>query len=356
MDPYTFGGKYRLEEEIAIGGCGTVFQGVHTIAGKEVAIKLEPAVAKSSPLKQESKIYKTLMGGPGVPWINWSGKQGDYNVMVIDLLGPSLEDLFRMCNRHFSLKTILMLADQLITRIEYIHSRDFVHRDIKPANFVVPKAADGSLSASADYVVNVIDFGLAKKFRDPRTGAHIPYHQDDHHGVGTCLFASLNTHVGIEASRRDDLESLAYMLIYFLRGTLPWRKLKGETVSETWDLIRDKKLETEPVLTVGLPAEFDVFYRYVRSLEFEDLPDYEGLRALFRTLAERQGIVYDGAFDWCVPRPGESRSSSEDASGAAAGRKRKRVCRSCSACAAAAERAAAVTATKKAAVVGRGRA
>ena len=142
MDPYTFGGKYRLEEEIAIGGCGasipffrftpllnafsatgTVFQGVHTVAGKEVAIKLEPAIAKSSPLKQESKIYKTLMGGPGVPWINWSGKQGDYNVMVIDLLGPSLEDLFRMCNRHFSLKTILMLADQLVSITLSIHTR-----------------------------------------------------------------------------------------------------------------------------------------------------------------------------------------------------------------------------------------
>ena len=99
----------------ALCNAGTVFQGVHTVAGKEVAIKLEPAIAKSSPLKQESKIYKTLMGGPGVPWINWSGKQGDYNVMVIDLLGPSLEDLFRMCNRHFSLKTILMLADQLVS-------------------------------------------------------------------------------------------------------------------------------------------------------------------------------------------------------------------------------------------------
>lgn len=132
----TFGGKYRLEEEIAMGGCGrfiwlflsavnlrrnllaragTVFQGVHTVAGKEVAIKLEPAVARSSPLKQESKIYKTLMGGPGVPWIMWSGKQGDYNVMVIDLLGPSLEDLFKMCNRHFTLKTILLLADQLVS-------------------------------------------------------------------------------------------------------------------------------------------------------------------------------------------------------------------------------------------------
>ena len=97
---------------------GTVFYGVHTVAGKEVAIKLEPAVDKQhSPLKHESKIYKTLMGGTGVPWMIWSGKQGDYNVMVIDLLGPSLEDLFKMCNRHFSLKTVLLLADQLVRSI-----------------------------------------------------------------------------------------------------------------------------------------------------------------------------------------------------------------------------------------------
>jgi len=96
---------------------GTVYLGVHTVAGKEVAIKLEPAVAKHSPLKQESKIYKTLMGGIGVPWINWSGKQGDFNVMVIDLLGPSLEDLFKRCNRHFSLKTVLLIADQLVSSL-----------------------------------------------------------------------------------------------------------------------------------------------------------------------------------------------------------------------------------------------
>lgn len=120
-DQYTFGGKYRLEQEIANGGCGTVFLGVHTVAGKEVAIKLEAASSNQShrnvpsPLKQESKIYKSLMGGPGVPWIMWSGRKGDYNVMVIDLLGPSLEDLFKMCNRHFSLKTVLLLADQLVS-------------------------------------------------------------------------------------------------------------------------------------------------------------------------------------------------------------------------------------------------
>lgn len=95
---------------------GSVFLGVHTIAGKEVAIKLEPAIPRSltSPLRQESKVYKSLMGGPGVPWIMYSGKQGDYNVMVIDLLGPSLEDLFKVCNKHFSLKTVLLLADQLV--------------------------------------------------------------------------------------------------------------------------------------------------------------------------------------------------------------------------------------------------
>lgn len=184
--------------------------GVHTVAGKEVAIKLEPAVTKNSLLKQESKIYKTLMGGTGVPWIMWSGKKGDYNVLVIDLLGPSLEDLFKMCNRRFSLKTVLMIADQLvrqylffssqwrpgltntsqISRIEFIHSHSFVHRDIKPANFVMGVG-------DAAHLVNVIDFGLAKKYRDPRTLNHIPYKRTGFHGVGTSRFAAINTHFGI---------------------------------------------------------------------------------------------------------------------------------------------------------------
>ncbi|THH16032.1 hypothetical protein EW146_g4529 [Bondarzewia mesenterica] len=304
---FTFGGKYRLEEELAIGGCGTVFYGVHTVAGKEVAIKVEPAIAKHSPLKHESKIYKSLMGGPGVPWIIWSGKQGDYNVMVIDLLGPSLEDLFKMCNRHFSLKTVLLLADQLksetISRIEFIHSHDLVHRDIKPANFVMG-------TDRASHLVNVIDFGLAKKFRDPRTGGHIPYHQDPHHGVGTSLFAAINTHLGVgkttsamhlnrpmltspaECSPRDDLESLSYMLVYFLRGTLPWRKMKSTTVAGTWDLIRDSKIASESTLTHNLPREFGILYQYSRSLAFGDEPDYPGMRELLRGLGNRIGVLY----------------------------------------------------------------
>ena len=138
----------------------------------------------------------------------------------------------------------------------------------------------------------------------------------------------------VECSRRDDLESLAYMLIYFMRGTLPWRKIRDPDAEKTWNLIRDKKLETEEFLTVGLPAEFDIFYKYVRGLEFDDLPDYDGLRGLFRGLAEKHHIEYDWVFDWSVPKPNE--------------RKRKRKCRSCHACSAAAEAAKAATALRRA--------
>ncbi|KAF8452087.1 kinase-like domain-containing protein, partial [Boletus edulis BED1] len=290
----TFGGKYRLEEEIANGGCGSVFLGVHTIAGKEVAIKLEPAIPRSltSPLRQESKVYKSLMGGPGVPWIMYSGKQGDYNVMVIDLLGPSLEDLFKVCNRHFSLKTVLLLADQLISRLEFIHSRSFIHRDVKPANFVM-----GLSSSPTASIVNVIDFGLARRFRDSRTGEHIAYKQDGRHGVGTSLFASLNAHRGVECARRDDLESLAYMLIYFLRGTLPWRKLRAPTVAQTWEIILQAKLDALVPMTATLPVEFTLLLTYALSLSFTDLPDYDGLRDMFRNLGRRSGVRYP---DECV--------------------------------------------------------
>lgn len=134
--------------------------------------------------------------------------------MVMDLLGPSLEDLFTFCKRKFTLKTVVILGEQMVQRLEYLHNNHFIHRDMKPDNFLVGVG-------KKEYMLYMIDFGLAKRYRDPKTGEHIPY-RDNKSLTGTARYASVNTHLGIEQSRRDDLESICYILIYFLKGTLPW--------------------------------------------------------------------------------------------------------------------------------------
>lgn len=132
----------------------------------------------------------------------------------MDLLAQNLEELFVMCKRSFTLKTVLMLADQLISNLEYIHFKNFVHRDIKPENFLIG-------SGRKSHVVHTIDFGLSKRYRDVRTYEHVPL-KDGKPIIGKCRYASINSHKGMEQSRRDDMEALGYMLIYFLKGTLPW--------------------------------------------------------------------------------------------------------------------------------------
>ncbi|GKC73531.1 eukaryotic translation initiation factor 3 subunit C-like protein [Tanacetum coccineum] len=131
-------------------------------------LRYENTKTKHPQLLYESKLYKILQGGTGIPNVRWYGVEGDYNVLVMDLLGPSLEDLFNFCSRKLSLKTVLMLADQMINRVEFIHCKSFLHRDIKPDNFLM------GLGRRANQVY-AIDFGLAKKYRDSSTHQHIPY-------------------------------------------------------------------------------------------------------------------------------------------------------------------------------------
>ncbi|KAI3829771.1 hypothetical protein L1987_03899 [Smallanthus sonchifolius] len=287
------GGKFKLGRKIGSGSFGELYLGVNVHSGEEVAIKLEPVKTRHPQLHYESKIYRLLQGGTGIPNLKWFGVDGEYNIMVIDLLGPSLEDLFNYCNRKFSLKTVLMLADQLLNRVEYMHSRSFLHRDLKPDNFLM------GLGRKANQVY-AIDFGLAKKYRDLQTHKHIPY-RENKNLTGTARYASVNTHLGVEQSRRDDLESLGYVLMYFIRGSLPWQGLKAGNKKQKYDRISEKKVLTPvEVLCKSYPSEFISYFHYCRSLRFEDKPDYSYLKRLFRDLFIREGYQFDYIFDWTV--------------------------------------------------------
>ena len=235
----------------------------------------------------------TFFVSVGIPNVRWYGIEGDYNVMVLDLLGPSLEDLFNYCGRRFQLKTVLMLADQLLGRLEYVHTKSFIHRDVKPDNFLIGLGKRQS-------VIHIIDFGLAKKYRDPRSHQHIPY-RENKNLTGTARYASINTHIGIEQSRRDDLESLGYVLMYFIRGSLPWQGLKANTKKQKYERIMDRKMSTSTEqLCKGYATEFRSYFEYCRSLRFEDRPDYAYLKRLFKELFYRKGFQYDNMFDWTV--------------------------------------------------------
>ncbi|CAH8323119.1 unnamed protein product [Eruca vesicaria subsp. sativa] len=301
------GGRFKLGRKIGSGSFGELYLGVNVQTGEEVAVKLESVKTKHPQLHYESKLYMLLQGGTGVPNLKWFGVEGEYSVMVIDLLGPSLEDLFNYCNRKFTLKTVLMLADQLLNRVEYMHSRGFLHRDIKPDNFLM------GLGRKANQVY-IIDFGLGKKYRDLQTHKHIPY-RENKNLTGTARYASVNTHLGVEQSRRDDLESLGYVLMYFLKGSLPWQGLKAGTKKQKYDRISEKKVSTPiEVLCRHHPSEFVSYFHYCRSLRFDDKPDYSYLKRLFRDLFIREGYQFDYVFDWTVLKYPQTSSSSGSSS------------------------------------------
>ncbi|CAL5205210.1 unnamed protein product [Lathyrus oleraceus] len=292
---WVVGGKFKIGRKIGSGSFGEIFVASDMDNSEIVAVKLEKKNTRHPQLLQEAKLYSILQGESGIPNMKWCGTDGDHNVLVMDLLGRSLEDLFVFCGNKLSLKAVLMLADQMLSRIEYMHSKGFLHRDIKPDNFLM-----GIRRKSSQ--VYIIDFGLAKRYRDPKTKKHIAY-REKKNLTGTARYASCNTHLGIEQSRRDDLESIGYVLMYFLRGSLPWQGLKAVTKEEKYNKIREKKLST-PIETLceSYPVEFASYFHYCRSLAFDQDPDYGFLKRLFRDLFTCEGYEYDNLFDWTILR------------------------------------------------------
>jgi serine/threonine protein kinase len=284
------GGRYRLGKKIGTGAFGEIFEGTDIFDNSSVAIKLEHNSVKYPQLLFEAKLLKSIPG-TGIPVMHWFGIAGEYNAMVMDLLGQNLEDLYNYCAKNFSLKTILMITIQMIERLKHVHDNHYIHRDIKPENFLIGKDTTAK-------TIYLLDFGLAKRYRDEYTHIHIPL-KENRNLTGTARYASCNAHNGLEQSRRDDMESIAYVILYFFRKKLPWQGLKCKDKNEKHAKIKEMKMSITPEkLFEGLPKEFADYLTMVKKLGFEDEPAYKSYIQMFNKLFKAKEFEMDYIYDW----------------------------------------------------------
>ena len=290
--------EQRLDKDFTIfqykllgkGGFGHLFLGRSIHENSFIAIKVEEQSPRSR-LAWEYQIIKELSDGEGIPKVYRLHRGKKHNYLIMQLLGKSLDKLFSDTNRHFSIKTVCMIAYQMVQRIEFVHSKGYIHRDVKPGNFLLGKNLDRKK-------IYIIDFGLSKKYIDKSTNKHIIY-KEGKGLTGTARYVSLNTHYGIEQSRRDDIEGIAYNLIYFAKGKLPWQGVKTKNKKEKHKKIMELKEEYNPdKLCEGLPEEFPTLLKYSRKLDFEEKPDYKNIKIMFKQLMNANKQQMDWKFDW----------------------------------------------------------
>jgi len=307
--------EYDFNNVIGKGYCGTIFKGMNKITKQAIAIKAESVNSNDKHLHLEYAIYQRLYGVVGMPKVLYFGNRGTENIMIMELLGPSIESLFNICERNFSVKTVCMIAKQLLTRLEMVHKRGIIYRDIKPENFLIglidySKPITNKMDEEVDNylsdekvlppvsTVYLADFGLSEFYRNELTGVYVPDALKP--PCGTPRYMSLNTHRCRQQTPRDDIEALGYCLIYFLLGgRLPWMGIVANTPDQMIKLIGNVKrnLPLEK-LCEGQPKQFIKFIEHCRKLGYYDLPDYDYLRGLMDEVLKEQGEEDDGNFDW----------------------------------------------------------
>ena len=281
--------KYKIIKRIGKGSFGSVYLGKYVNKNDYVAIKFESKNQNDTILEREAYILYSLKGF-GIPEVISYGQNLKYNILVQELLGKSIDKLFYEKKRKFSMKDCCMIGIQILDRLEFIHSKYIIHRDIKADNFLI--------GLKNNKTIYIIDFGLAKQYRSRKTGKHVKY-TINKKWSGTSRFASANTLRGVEPSRRDDLESFCYLLLYLMKGSLPWDQINEESeINEILIIYKMKQYMTPEMLFRDLPSQMVKFYKYCKNLEFDQNPDYNYLRSLLLNILVYMGEQNDLHFSW----------------------------------------------------------
>ena len=291
MDPMIgrlFFNKYRLIKNIGGGSFGQIYSAKYK--NNWFALKFEQKNQNQNLLENEGHIMSYLQS-KYLPYIYSFGQSGEFNVLVMELMGKSLENIFENSNpKKFSVNCVAKLGLQMIEILRFIHNKNIIHRDIKPDNFVVGKN-------DKNKNLYILDFGLAKKYRSSKTLEHYPMIKHKNL-TGTARYASINALNGLSQSRRDDLEAVGYVLLYFLRGKLPWQGIRLKKKEERYNRIMEKKIETTPEeLCKDFPQEFELYIKYCRGLEYTEDPDYIYLMKLFNNVLKGYS---ENIYDWDI--------------------------------------------------------
>lgn len=288
------GGVYEIGTVLGSGSFSVVHVGTETDTGDEVAVKFEWLKAtKGRKLLHEARLYEAMPGNPGIPKMLYSGTENQWNVMVLQRLGSSLDDVLSSAGGKMNPMVVLGIGEQLVALIECVHSYGIIHRDIKPHNFLTGMGEQRGR-------VYIMDFGLAKRYIDPESKKHIP--MDRRPAItGTVRYTSINVHRGLEPSRRDDLTAIGYVLVHMLRGRLPWQGISGSTKKSRQKKIGQcKERVTLEELCRGLPGELVYFLTHCQSLGFTEEPDYGYLRKLMRDGVTREQKNINQTTEWAA--------------------------------------------------------